>query len=372
MAIFPQTSYTDEFTAALAGQLADSRFKHTDSKTAQDVMPFGVVAGQVSGQPDQTRLPIANTAVILDDAGTFTAGSIVSVVAGVTVTTAFTSDKDTSMAAHATAIALLDFITSATYVGGSTHTITVVAAANVNLTLTTSVAAVTGTMTITSTTFAMTDDILGIVQRGTIEGGDSRVSVNDRVVMTFAGDDLATDDTIAGSLNGVAIDGVTFATSDAVTLQLIANDFKTIAGVLDAVVDTTLRTITITNNPGLPITSVVITITDDTTASVAPTASGVFSAQGVSIGVNEAKYVPTELPPIVAQGSIWVQCEEAMTPASSVFVRIAATASFAVRGRIRTDIDSGSAVAWTAATVVGNSITDANGQLLVQVTINLP
>lgn len=369
--IFPQTSFTDEFTPAIAGLLADTRFKHTDSKTAQDVTPFGVVVASVSGQPDQCRLPIANTGVILDDGDTWTAGDVVVVVSGVTVTTTFSTNKATSMALVATNIALLDFITSAVYDSG-TDTITVVAAANVNLTLTVDVSDITGAMVITSITFTTTDDFLGIVQRGTIEGGDSRVDVNDRVVMTFAGDVLATDDTIAGSLNGVAIDGVTFATSDAVTLQLIANDFKTIAGVLDAVVDTTLRTITITNNPGLPITSAVITITDDTLASVAPTASGVFSAQGVSIGVNEAKYVPTELPPVLAQGSIWVQCEEDMTPASSVFVRIAATASFAVRGRIRTDADSGTAVAWTDAKIVGDSLLDPNGQRIVQVTINLP
>ena len=369
----PQTNYDTNMTQGLAGQKANAR--HDDfvmSRAAEEVTPFGVVVGSVSGQPEQGRPPIANTAVILDDAGTFTAGSIVSVVAGVTVTTAFTSDKDTSMAAHATAIALLDFITSATYVGATTHTITVVAAANVNLTLTTDVSGITGTMTITSTTFGMTDRLLGLSVRDTIEAGSSRVDVNDRAVMTFAGDDLATADTIAGSLNGVAIDGVTFATSDAVTLQLIANDFKTIAGVLDAVTDTTLRTITITMNPGLALDSVILTITDNALASVAPTASAAYSAQGVGIGRNEAKFAPTETIPVLRKGEMFAQCEEAMTPASTAFVRIAVTSSFAQRGRLRTDIDSGSAVVATGIHVTGNSFTDVNGQLCVPVELNLP
>ena len=371
MAIFPQTSYTDEFTAAIAGELADSRFKHTDSKTAQEVMPFGVVAGAVVGKPDQTQLPISTGAVILDSGGTWTALDLVSVVNGVTVTTTFATDKATSMAAHAAAIQALTFITTAVYTGGS-NIITIVAAANVHLSVTTSVAGITGTMTITSTTYADSVDMIGIVQRGTIEGGDSRVSVNDKAVATLANDALTTSDIVSGSINGVAITAVTFATSEAVTLQLVANSIMKVAGVANVAVDSTLRTLTITMNPGLPLTSVVLAVADNALGSVAPSFSFVFSAQGVSIGVNEAKYVPTEVVPVGTQVSIWVQCEEAMTPASSVFVRIQATTSFAIRGRIRTDIDSGSAVAWTSAKVVGNSITDPNGQLIVQVTINLP
>ena len=371
MAIFPQTSFTDLPNKALAGMLADSRFKHTNSRTAQEVMPFGVVAGQVNGQQDQARLPIANTAVILDDAGTWTAGALVSVVNGVTITTTFATSKAADMAVHAASIQALDFITTAVYTGGS-NIITITAKANVNLTVTTSVAGLTGTMTITSTTFAATDDFMGIVQRGTIQAGDSRVSANDKAVATLANDALATGDTIAGSVNGVAIDGVTFATSEAVTLQLIANDLKSIAGVADAVVDTTLRTITVTNNPGLPLATLVLTVTDNALGSVAPSFSYVYSAQGVSINQNSAKFVPTEVIPVLAQGKIWVQCEEDMDMDDDVFVRIAATASFAIRGRLRTDIDSGSAVAWTDAKIAGDSVLDPDGQRLVPIVINLP
>jgi hypothetical protein len=371
MAVFPQTSYGTDYDQALAGMLADSRVKHTDSKTVQEVMGFGLAAGSVSGQPDQCRLPIANTAVILDDGGTWTAGNLVSVVNGVTVTTAFATDKATSMAAHAAAIQALGFITSATYVGGS-NTITVVAAANVALSITTDVSGITGTMTITSTTYAMTDDLIGFTQRDTIEGGSFRSQVNDRCVATLSGDALNTSDTVDGTINGVAIATVTYATSEANTLQLVANAIKAIAGVADAVVNATLRTITITLNPGLPLTSVILTVTDNALASVAPSFAYAYSAQGVGIDKNSASFVPTEVAPILSQGAIWAQCEEAMTPASSVFVRIAATASFAVRGRLRTDIDSGTAVAWSDVKVIGNSITDPNGQLIVPVAINLP
>jgi hypothetical protein len=372
MAIFPQTSYGTDYDQALAGMKESSRRDdYVISRTAQEVTPFGVVATEVSGQPDQCRLPIANTAVILDDGGTWTAGNLVVVVNGVTLTVAFDTDKATSMAAVAAAIQALSFITSATYAGGS-DTITVVAAANVALSITVDVSGITGTMTITSITYALTDSILGFSVRDTIEAGSFRSQVNDRAVATLSGDALAANDTVDGSLNGVAINTVTYATSEANTLQLVANELKAIAGVVDAVVDSTLRTITVTLNPGLPLDSLVLTVTDDAVASVSPTFAVVYSAQGVGIDKNAAQFVPTEVIPVLRKGSIWAQCEEDMTPASSVFVRIAPTTAEAQRGRLRTDIDGGTAVAATGVVVTGNSITDPNGQRIVPVELNLP
>lgn len=369
----PQTNYDEEFTQGLAGGKVNARSDgFVATKLAEEVTPFGVVVGSVSGQPDQGRPPISNTAVILDDAGTFTAGTLSATVNGVTVTITFATDKDTSMALLATAIQALGFITTAVYASGS-NTITVTAAANVHLSVSVDVTGVTGTMTITSITYGMTDNILGLSLRDTIEGGDSRVEVDDRAVFTLGGDALTTSDTVDGLVNGVAMAQVTFATSEANTLQLVANALKALAGVSDAVIDATLRTVTLSLNPGLPLNSASLTVDDDTVASVEATFdAGVFSAQGVSISRNQAKFVPTEPIPTARKGEVYVQCEEAMTPASSVFVRIQATASFAQRGRIRTDIDSGAAVAAAALVVTGNSFTDVNGQLVVPVELNLP
>jgi hypothetical protein len=355
----------------VAGLVKDLRPTDTISRTIQEITQFGVAVGSVSGQPDQGRPPISNTAVILDDGGTWTAGDLVSVVNGVTVTTTFATDKATSMAAHAAAIQALGFITSATYSSGD-NTITIVAAANVHLSVTTSVAGITGNMTITSTTYGMTDDILGVARIDTIESGSYRAFGNDRGVATLSGDAITTSDTVDGSVNGVAIAQVTYATSEANTLQLVANAIKAIAGVSDAVVNSTLRTIDVTMNNGLPLDSLILTVDDDTVASVSPTFAVVYSEQGVAIPRNRAYFLPTELVPVLRKGVIWMQAEEALTPADSAFIRIQATASFAVRGRIRNDVDSGTCVAVTAFNIVGNTITDPNGQLIVPVEMNQP
>ena len=367
----PQTSYPRYNVEALAGLPKDLRISDIITKTIQEITQFGVAVGSVSGQPDQGRPPISNTAVILDDGGTWTATDLTSVVNGVTVTTTFATSKAADMAVHAAAIQALGFITTAVYTGGS-NIITIVAAANVHLSVTTSVAALTGTMTITSTTYAMTDSVLGVARLDTIESGAYRAFGNDRGVATLSGDVLNTSDLVDGFVNGVAIAQVTYATSEAVTLQLVANALKTIAGVSDAVVNTTLRTIDVTMNNGLPLGSLVLTVTDNALASVAPTFAVVYSEQGVAIPRNRAYFLPTELVPVLRKGVIWMQAEEALTPASSAFIRIQATASFAVRGRIRSDIDSGTAVAVTAFNIVGNTITDPNGQLIVPVEMNQP
>ena len=366
----PQTNYDSDLVRGVAGQKANAR--HDDyvmSRAAEEVTPFGVVVASVSGSPEKGRPPIANTGVILDDGGTWTATNYTIVVCGVTVTQVWGTSKAVDMAAIATAIQALDFITTAAYAGTS---LTIVAKANVNLTLTTDVTALTGTMTITSITYAMTDRLLGLSVRDTIEAGSSRVDINDRAVATLANDALAGSDIVNGTVNGVAITAITYATSEAVTLQLVANAIKTIAGVNGAVVDTTLRTITVSLNPGLPLDSVSLVVTDNALGAVAPSFSYAYSAQGVGIARNTAKFAPTETLPVLRKGEMYAQCEEAMTPASTAFVRIAATASFAQRGVLRTDIDSGNAVAATGVTVVGNSFTDPNGALVVPVELNLP
>ena len=68
----PQTSYPRYNIEALAGLVKDLRLSDTISKTLQEITQFGVAVGSVAAQPDQARPPISNTAVILDDGGTWT------------------------------------------------------------------------------------------------------------------------------------------------------------------------------------------------------------------------------------------------------------------------------------------------------------
>jgi hypothetical protein len=91
----------------------------------------------------------ADDVVLTDNAGTYTAGNISAVVNGTTVTTIYTTNKDTTLTAFALAIqtARADVITSATY-SSTTHKITVVANGTEKLTITVSVASITGAMTV--------------------------------------------------------------------------------------------------------------------------------------------------------------------------------------------------------------------------------
>jgi hypothetical protein len=88
--------------------------------------------------------------VITDNAGTFTAGSIVAIINGTTVTQAFSTDKDTTMAALAAQIQALSTVATCAYVSGS-HTITITPEANTPLSVSVSVAGITGTMTVAIT-----------------------------------------------------------------------------------------------------------------------------------------------------------------------------------------------------------------------------
>jgi hypothetical protein len=98
----------------------------------------------------------AGQRVITDDAGTFTAGTISGLVNGTLVSTAFTTDKDTTMTAFAAAIQALDSVSTAVYSSGS-HTITITPATDYVLGVTVSTAAVTGTMTVAVTSVATED-----------------------------------------------------------------------------------------------------------------------------------------------------------------------------------------------------------------------
>lgn len=99
--------------------------------------------------PSPTQVAIGNqqgTKTITDDAGTYTAGSVKTTVSGTDVITAWVTDKDTTLTAHAAAIQALSEVSTAVYTPG-THTI-VITPAGVNLlSVVIDWSAITGTMT---------------------------------------------------------------------------------------------------------------------------------------------------------------------------------------------------------------------------------
>ncbi len=364
-----QTNYDRDQAAGKPGLKVDSRFDHVVSRAANEVMPFGVVAVDVAADAERAKLPGANSVVITDDGGTYTAGNIVAVVNGVTITEAFDTDKATTLGNLAASIQALAFITSAVYAGGS-DTITIVAADDVRLAVSVDVSGITGTMTISSIVYALTDAIVGLTLDQAKEPGSSRVDVTDRLLFTLSGDALNTNDTVDGVFNDTNMAQVTYDTSEAVTLQLVANAIKAINGVADATVSG--RTITVSNEPGLPLAGS-LTVDDDTVASVeASFDAGVGSSQDVGISKRTVAYTPTETVSIVRRGAAYVRAEEAMARGDSIFVRVVAGANGTQRGAIRNDNDSGEAVAATGLVLLGPTVTAPDGTVIAPVELNLP
>lgn len=363
-----QTTYGRDMAEAIPGLKLDSRFDEVISRGANEVMPFGVVGVDVQADAERVKLPGANVAVILDDAGTFTAGDIVVVVNGTTITETFDTNKATTMAALAASIQALAFITTAVYTGGS-NIITITAAADIRLVISVDVTGITGNMTITSITYTLTDAVAGLTLQQAKEPGASRIDVIDQILMTLSGDVLNTSDTIDGVFNDTNMAQVTYATSEAVTMQLIADAIKAINGVASAVVSG--RTITISNEPGLPLAGS-LTVTDNALAAVAPSFAGVGSSQSVGISKQTVAYGPTETVSVLRKGAAWMRVEEAVVKTDSVFVRLVAGTNGTQRGAFRNDVDGGEAVAVTTLRFAGASKAAPDGTLIAPVELNLP
>lgn len=362
----PQTSYARDSLRAVRGMQVSGRHdNYVVSAAAEEVVRYGLAVVRKSDDAEIGRLPGANVVVVTDDGGTWTAGDVVITINGVTVTVSFDTNKATSMAAIATALQALTFVTTAAYSADDT---TITADPNVYLSVAFNVAGITGNMTISTYTHTSDDELLGLSQREVKSYGDARARDNDSVVATVAGDTITTSDTITGTVNGVAIATVTYATSEANTLQLLVNEIMQNSGVASG--STTGRTITINNNAGLPIT-LALTIVDDALASVAPTFSYALSQQSTGVTLLEVAYLPTETISIARRGDLWVLVEEAIALGDSVFMRVA-TGTGSQRGAFRNDIDSGSCQAVTTLRFAGASQTDPDGNLVAPVELNLP
>jgi hypothetical protein len=366
----PQTNYDQAVPAGRAGLPYDSPNRRV-SALADETIGFGLAVMSKTDDRGVAKLPRATVVAILEDGGTWTAGNGIVTLNGVTVSVAYNTDKATTFADLATAIQALNFVVTAAF---AANTLTITAEEDVPLSgVVMDVSGITGTMTITSTTYTTTDELRGVsVFDDSLPYGTARRgAIQDRVVMTLSGDALAANDTVDGFVFGVAIDQVTYATSEANTLQLVANSILEVPGVDTAVVNATARTITISARPGKELV-VTLTVDDDALASVAPSFAGVYSQQAMPISETQAAYLPGEAVGIVRQGEIWARVEEAIALGDAVFVRVAASATNTDIGALRNDIDGGTCQAMTALAFVSASAADPDGNLIARVETNMP
>jgi hypothetical protein len=178
--------------------------------------------------------------------------------------------------------------------------------------------------------------------------------------------DLITANVINATVNGVAIDPVTFTTDHLTTMQLIADAIAAIPTVESAVVGgASNRTITIISIPGTAtvVTSFVVTLgasqaTVTTTGSQSGTFFGVvqqiynkMNTWVPDVGPNltlssgvQSPYYKGQVAPTLTQGRIYIVPETVVTSNSAVYMRIAASGSNTQLGAFRGDSDSGNAV----------------------------
>jgi len=176
----PQTSYSLYFAIAILGmQAIAGEMARKISRIASGIIYYGRAVVQSRLNDAVCRMPRSNKIVITDDAGTWTAGDLVTTITlghikngdvdassltPVVVTTSFATDKNTSMAAHAAAIkaAIADCFSCAYDSTG--HTITYIGDCYDVISSATVVTGITGTMTISSEVISSADvvaDILG-------------------------------------------------------------------------------------------------------------------------------------------------------------------------------------------------------------------
>jgi hypothetical protein len=362
----PQTDYSQNPSRAVAGQKADSMFDDVQSYAAEEEILFGLGVVRKPGTENVCKLPGANVIVVTENAGAHTSGNLAATVNGVTVTATYTTDKATTWGLLATAIAALDFVSACVY---SAPTLTITGVTHTHLAASVDVSAAVGGVAITSTVGSSTDFFIGPALRDTREEGAFRNKNNDRVILTLSGDTLTTSDTVTATINGVTGNTVTYATSEANTLQLLANSILSIPGVTGATVSG--RTVTVTNNPGLLMENASVAVVDNALVTTAPSFAPTYSKQAAGIAVNETAYLATETVNGLRKGRCWMRVEEAVVTTDSVFMRIN-TGTGSQKGALRNDADSGTCVAVTSLSFVSASETAPDGTRVVLVEINQP
>ena len=227
-----QTTYNTTQQNAFAGMKADIGFDYVESMIAEEQINFGSAMVKNVGESKRIRLPNANVSTITDDGGTYTAGNMPVTINGYSFTVTYDTDKATMMAAIATAIQALAFVLTAAYSGTA---LTITAQPNVNqYDVTLDVSGITGTMTISSVIETCTEAFRGVAVASQHMEQIAGQIVYDKATITFEHDALNTSDTVTVTLNGITLSAITYATSEAVTLGLIAHLSLAEPGILSA------------------------------------------------------------------------------------------------------------------------------------------
>lgn len=205
--------------------------------------------------------------------------------------------------------------------------------------------------------------------------------------------DLIEDNVVNATVNGVAIDPVTYATSSLLTMQAVANAIAQIPSVASAVVGgVNNRTITIISNVGTATNVTVFTVTGgDTQATITTTASqsgtffGVTQAiynkmnqwlpyQGPNLQLSSglpSPYFQGEVAPTLTQGRIYVVPENLVTSNSPVYMRVAPNGDNTQLGAFRSDADGGNAVLIPVTTAIWREGNPTVGEVAV-LELNIP
>ena len=188
---------------------------------------------------------------------------------------------------------------------------------------------------------------LGVVKNIGVNNKVRLPAANQGVLVFDA--DLVTSNTIDMTVNGVAISQLTFSSTHAATMGLIATELETFDEILSATVDT--RTITILTNDGedLAITSIVV-------AAGGSQAGGVFTAgtrdilEGLALSTHAKEqalltgivnYAIADTVNTLRQGACYVVVEEAITSDDPVYCRFLDGGTGKAVGQFRNDADSG-------------------------------
>lgn len=205
--------------------------------------------------------------------------------------------------------------------------------------------------------------------------------------------DLITGNTVNGTVNGVAITPVVYATSHLATMQAIANEIAAIPSVSSATVGgANNRTITVISNVGTATTLTSFAVTggaSQATISVAISQSGTFfgvtqqiankmNAWIPDVGPNltlssgmAAPYYTGTVAPVMTQGRIYIVPETIVTSNSPVYLRVAPNGLNTQLGSFRADADSGNAVLIPATQAIWREGNGTVGGIAV-LELNIP
>jgi len=197
---------------------------------------------------------------------------------------------------------------------------------------------------------------LGLVKANGNDSGIRKPMARTTVITDDAG--TYTAGAIVVTVNGVTATAA-YTTDKNTTLTALAAAIQALASVATAVYNSGAHTITITAEDNLDLGAVTVDISAITgTMTISSTAiASSDTLFGVSLQTHRlvqdvnglVAYPAKDAVNVLRKGKVWVNVEEAVTPASTVHFRFLDNGASKLRGMFRTDTDSGKATAITNA-----------------------